>query len=88
MIQVIDKISYMSKSSKDSFIDTNEFLNMAYKRVVEDIKTKMKKINSNGKSATVTITGKVIQKDTVIDIKITNCTDEDFLETIQTALNK
>lgn len=86
MIQVIDKISYLPKSPKSSIINENEIYNQAYKSLVEEIKNKMRRIDSSGKSATVTVNGRVVKQNTNIDVKV-NCEDEDLLKRIESVLN-
>ena len=86
MIQVIDKISYLPKSPKSSILNENEIYNQAYKSLVQEIKKKMRRIDSGGKSATVTVNGRVVKHNTNIDVKV-NCDDDDLLKQIESALN-
>lgn len=84
MIQVIDRIVYLPKNSKDL---ENEIYNQAYKSAVDEIKKKMRRIDTGGKSATVTISGRVVKRSTNFDVNISNCDDEDLLKRIESALN-
>lgn len=86
MIQVIDKITYLPKSTKRSLLPENEIYNQAYKSIVEEVKKKVRKVGSNGKSATVTINGRVRKGNTNIEVKVTHCNDEALLLKLEKAL--
>jgi hypothetical protein len=86
MIQVIDKIKYLPKSSKKSLIDENEVKNLAFKKIVKNIKQKVKSISTFDEKPIITITGK--PSDENIQISITNCEDDFILKSINEVLKQ
>lgn len=87
MIKIIDKISYLPNSPKSSLLNENAIYNEAFKAIVEEIRKKMKTINTGGKSATVTVSGKVVKNNTSVNVNVSDCDDEDLLKRIEKVLN-
>jgi hypothetical protein len=47
----------------------------------------MRAINTGGKSATVTVSGKVVKNNTSVNVNVSDCDDEDLLKRIEKVLN-
>ena len=89
MIKIIDKIKYLPKSSKKELIDTNSVYNHAYKKIVENIKKTLSKVDSNGGNAIVSINGKVSNsKDTKLDVSIDECSNDELRQKIKATLKQ
>lgn len=85
MVTVIDKVTYLPKDTKKSLIDTNELMNQVYRDIIDGIKKKLRRIDTGGKSATVTITGSVKKGNNDISFNV-NSEDANLAEKIHAAL--
>lgn len=85
MITVIDQIAYLPKSNQDL---KSQAYNAAAKGAFDLIKKKLSAINTKGKSAKVVISGRVSKHGTPLEMnmQITQCSDNDLLQTIQQVL--
>lgn len=86
MINFIDKVQYLSPN-RNELVDMNTILNDQYKDIIDDLKKKARRINTNGYSATVTIKGRVSatnsQTNISFDIK---CESDEVAKSIEQAL--
>ena len=87
MIKIIDKISYLPNSPKSSILNENAIYNEAFKAIVEEIRKKMRAIDTGGKSATVTVSGKVVKNNTSVNVNVSDCDDDDLLKRIEKVLH-
>lgn len=86
MITVIDKIQYLPKD-RNSILDVNELTNQAHRLMVDEIKKATRKINSQGKTATVTVTGRVKKGVSKNDFNVSVvCEDDDLRHAIEKTL--
>lgn len=85
MIQIIDKILYLPRTQSKIPISVNETRNQAYKKLVASISQQVQNMNSDGKSATISIIGKVGDRNPEIEIRLIECNDEDLLQKLQEA---
>lgn len=88
MINVIDRIQYLPKD-RSSILDVNEITNHAHKMIVDNIKKTVRRVNTHGHRATVTVTGKVQKSSTRnnFSVKI-ECEDEAVKSAIHDAITK
>lgn len=87
MIKVIDRLKYLPKDKK-SILDGNEVMNLSFKSIVENIKKKAKRINTNGKLVTVEVVGTIKKTNPKIEVVVKNCDDEALIKKIQSELLK
>lgn len=87
MIQVIDKIRYLSKD-RNSIIDTNEILNLAFRQFVENVKNESRGINTQGYSVKITING-VVKKGADSNLTLDfDCENREISEMVKKKLSK
>lgn len=87
MIRIIDNVRYLPKNKRNGLLGGNQTHNRIFKEKITRIKRKLSRINTNGKSATVTIFGNVkVGHNESIRIS-TECQDAELHEKITKTLH-
>ncbi len=89
MITVIDRITYLPKDKPGTLLPVNAIRNEAAKEVFNQIKSKLQRIQTSGKSATAEVVGRIpVNSNFSLHLNVKNCDDPELKEKILAVLSK